>query len=243
MVDLFMESKERIEALKSALRERILVIDGAMGTAIQSFDLGADDFGGAEYEGCNENLVLTRPDVIESIHRGHLDAGADIIETNTFGSTAIVLSEYDLAHEARRLNRVAAELARRAADGAATPDKPRFVAGSMGPTTKTISVTGGVTFEELADSYHVQAAGLMEGGVDVLLLETGQDTLNIKAGLEGIDRAFRRAWLARFRWRCKVRSSPWAPCWQARTWRRSTCRWRTAICCGSASIALPALPL
>ena len=187
---LFMESKERIESLKSALRERILVIDGAMGTAIQSFDLGPDDFGGPEYEGCNENLVLTRPDVIESIHRGHLDAGADIIETDTFGSTAIVLAEYDLAHEARRLNYEAAALARRVADSAASPDKPRFVAGSMGPTTKTISVTGGVTFEELADSYHTQAAGLIEGGVDVLLLETGQDTLNIKAGLEGIDRAF-----------------------------------------------------
>ena len=135
-------------------------------------------------------LVLTRPDVIESIHRGHLDAGADIIETDTFGSTSVVLSEYDLAHEARRLNRVAAELARRVADGVSTAEKPRFVAGSMGPTTKTISVTGGVTFEELADSYHTQAAGLMEGGCDVLLLETGQDTLNIKAGLEGIDRAF-----------------------------------------------------
>ena len=185
-----MESMERIENLKSALRERILVIDGAMGTAIQSFDLGPDDFGGAEYEGCNEHLVLTRPDVIEAIHRGHLDAGADIIETDTFGSTAIVLAEYDLAHEARRLNLVAAALARRVADAAATPDKPRFVAGSMGPTTKTISVTGGVTFEELADSYHTQAAGLIEGNCDVLLLETGQDTLNIKAGLEGIDRAF-----------------------------------------------------
>ena len=184
-----MENSERIKALKSALAQRILVLDGAMGTAIQSFDLGPDDFGGLEYEGCNEHLVLTRPDVIESIHRGHLDAGADIIETNTFGSTAVVLSEYGLAHEARRLNRVAAELARRVADAAATPDKPRFVAGSMGPTTKTISVTGGVTFEELADSYHVQAAGLIEGGADVLLLETGQDTLNIKAGLEGIDRA------------------------------------------------------
>ena len=102
----------------------------------------------------------------------------------------MVLAEYDLAHEARRLNTVAASLARQAADAASTPEKPRFVAGSMGPTTKTISVTGGITFDELADSYHVQAAGLIEGGVDLLLLETGQDTLNIKAGLEGIDRAF-----------------------------------------------------
>ncbi len=185
-----MDSHERIRALKAALNERILVIDGAMGTAIQSFNLGPADFGGIEYEGCNEHLVLTRPEVIESIHKGHLDAGADIIETNTFGSTAIVLAEYDLAHEARRLNRVAAEIARKVAEAASTQDKPRFVAGSMGPTTKTISVTGGVTFDELVDSYQEQAVGLIEGGVDVLLLETGQDTLNIKAGLEGIDRAF-----------------------------------------------------
>ena len=184
-----METNERINALKSALGQRILVLDGAMGTAIQSFNLSPEDFGGAEYEGCNEYLVITRPDVIESIHRGHLAAGADIVETDTFGATAVVLAEYGLAHEARRLNRVAADLARRAAAAVGTPEKPRFVAGSMGPTTKTISVTGGVTFDELADSYHVQAAGLMEGGADVLLLETGQDTLNIKAGLEGIDRA------------------------------------------------------
>ena len=185
-----MSDSERIDALKSALAQRILVLDGAMGTAIQARDLGPDDFGGLDYEGCNEHLVLTRPDVIRDIHQGHLDAGADIIETNTFGSTSVVLAEYGLAHEARRLNRVAASLARQAAEAASTPEKPRFVAGSMGPTTKTISVTGGITFEELADSYHVQAAGLMEGGVDILLLETGQDTLNIKAGLEGIDRAF-----------------------------------------------------
>ena len=185
-----MSESERINALKSALRQRILVLDGAMGTAIQARDLGPDDFGGPLYEGCNEYLVITRPDVIIDIHRGHLEAGADILETDTFGATAVVLAEYDLAHEARRLNTVAASLARQAADAASTPEKPRFVAGSMGPTTKTISVTGGITFDELADSYHVQAAGLIEGGVDLLLLETGQDTLNIKAGLEGIDRAF-----------------------------------------------------
>ena len=168
----------------------MLVIDGAMGTAIQARGLGPDDFGGAEYEGCNEYLTVTRPDVIEDIHRSYLEAGADIIETNTFGSTPVVLAEYELAHEARRLNREAAALARRAADAASTPGKPRFVAGSMGPTTKTISVTGGITFEELAGDYHIQAAGLIEGGVDLLLLETSQDTLNVKAGLEGIDRAF-----------------------------------------------------
>ncbi len=171
------------------LKQRLLVIDGAMGTAIQNRNLGPDDFGGLEYEGCNEYLIVTRPDVIEDIHRGYLEAGADIIETNTFGATPVVLAEYGLAHEARRINSEAANLARRVAEAGSTPDKPRFVAGSMGPTTKTISVTGGITFEELAGDYHVQAAGLIEGGVDVLLLETSQDTLNVKAGLEGIDRA------------------------------------------------------
>ena len=132
---------------------------------------------------------MTRPDVIGEIHQGYLDAGADILETNTFGATSVVLSEYNLAHEARRINMEGARLARSLADAATTPDKPRFVAGSMGPTTKSISVTGGITFEELAAAYREQALGLAEGGVDVLQLETGQDTLNIKAGLEGIDRA------------------------------------------------------
>ncbi len=185
-----MSLANRIETLKTLLKQRILVVDGAMGTAIQDRDLGPDDFGGLDYEGCNENLVLTRPDVIANIHEGYLEAGADIIETDTFGATSTVLAEYGLAHEARRINRTAAEIARSAADAASTPEKPRFVAGSMGPTTKTISVTGGITFDELADAYHHQAAGLMEGGSDLLLLETSQDTINVKAGLEGIDRAF-----------------------------------------------------
>ena len=185
-----MSLANRIETLKTLLKQRILVVDGAMGTAIQDRDLGPDDFGGLDYEGCNENLVLTRPDVIANIHEGYLEAGADIIETDTFGATSTVLAEYSLAHEARRINRTAAEIARRAAAAASTPEKPRFVAGSMGPTTKTISVTGGITFDELADAYHHQAAGLMEGGSDLLLLETSQDTINVKAGLEGIDRAF-----------------------------------------------------
>ena len=160
-----------------------------MGTAIQNKNLGPDDFGGEEYEGCNEYLIVTKPDVIEDIHRSYLQAGADIIETNTFGATEVVLAEYDLAHEARRINRDGAALALKVAIAESTPEKPRFVAGSMGPTTKTISVTGGITFEELAADYHIQAAGLIEGGVDLLLLETSQDTLNVKAGLEGIDRA------------------------------------------------------
>ena len=185
-----MNENDRIDSLKSLLQRRILVLDGAMGTSIQALELGPEDFGGVEYEGCNEYLVLTRPDAIAGIHRGYLDAGCDILETNTFGATPLVLAEYALAHEARRINREAAALARQAADEVATADRPRFVAGSMGPTTKTISVTGGVTFDELADSFQEQALGLVEGGADLLLLETGQDTLNIKAGLEGIDRAF-----------------------------------------------------
>ena len=185
-----MTSKESTNALKASLSERILVMDGAMGTAIQSRGLGPEDFGGAQYEGCNEYLNITRPDVIADIHQGYLDAGADILETNTFGATSVVLAEYDLEGEARKINREAAQLARHLADAVSTPNRPRFVAGSMGPTTKTISVTGGITFDELASSYHEQASGLIEGGVDVLLLETSQDTLNVKAGLEGIDRAY-----------------------------------------------------
>ncbi len=160
-----------------------------MGTAIQDLNLGPDDFGGLEYEGCNEYLVSTRPELIEGIHQRYLDAGADILETDTFGSTSVVLAEYGLEAEARRLNRGAAQLARRAADAASTPEKPRFVAGSMGPTTKSISVTGGINFDQLAESYREQALGLIEGGVDVLLLETVQDTINVKSGLEGIDQA------------------------------------------------------
>ncbi|MDE2842354.1 MAG: homocysteine S-methyltransferase family protein, partial [Chloroflexota bacterium] len=185
-----MHNSDRINQLKSLLKQRILVVDGAMGTSIQARDLGPEDFGGLDYEGCNENLVLTRPDVIADIHQDFLDAGADILETNTFGATSVVLAEYELAHEARRINQVAAEVARRVADKTSTADKPRFVAGSMGPTTKTISVTGGITFDELSEAYCEQALGLVEGGADLLLLETSQDTINVKAGLIGIDRAF-----------------------------------------------------
>ncbi|MEC9014317.1 MAG: methionine synthase [Chloroflexota bacterium] len=185
-----MSTSSRINELKLALAQRLLVMDGAMGTAIQNKNLGPTDFGGEEYEGCNEYLIITKPDVIKDIHQSYLQAGADIIETNTFGGTPVVLAEYHLAHEARRINKEGAALALEAALAESTPEKPRFVAGSMGPTTKTISVTGGITFEELANDYHIQASGLIEGGVDVLLLETSQDTLNVKAGLEGIDRAF-----------------------------------------------------
>ncbi|GIP25892.1 methionine synthase [Paenibacillus sp. J23TS9] len=176
--------------LQEIMKERILILDGAMGTMIQQVELGPEDFGGEELEGCNEMLVLTRPDVIEEIHEQYLEAGADLIETNTFGATSVVLAEYDIPEKAREINLKSAEIARRAADKFSTPDKPRYVIGAMGPTTKTLSVTGGVTFEELIISYEEQAFALIEGRVDALLLETSQDTLNVKAGSIGIRRAF-----------------------------------------------------
>jgi 5-methyltetrahydrofolate--homocysteine methyltransferase len=178
--------------LEQQLQKKILVIDGAMGTMIQSFQLTADDFGGEQYEGCNEYLSLTAPHVIERIHDAYLEAGADIIETNTFGATSIVLDEYELGHLAFELNIQSAKLARKAADRYSTPEWPRFVAGSMGPTTKTLSVTGGITFEQLIEAYEEQACGLLIGGVDALLLETCQDMLNVKAGFLGISRAFEK---------------------------------------------------
>ncbi len=174
------------DLLRSLLAQRILVLDGAMGTVLQGSNLTAGDFGGPEYEGCNEHLNLTRPDVVTGVYAAYLDAGADIIETNTFGGTPIVLAEYALQHKTNEINREGARLARLAADTRSTPDKPRFVAGSMGPTTKTITVTGGVTFDQLVESFAAQARGLIEGGVDLLLLETAQDTLNLKAAAIGI---------------------------------------------------------
>jgi 5-methyltetrahydrofolate--homocysteine methyltransferase len=176
------------KALRELLTQRILVLDGAMGTMLQQRNLSAADFGGAALEGCNENLVRTRPDVVLDIHRKYFEAGSDIVETNSFGGTPLVLAEYGLQADAHDLNRRAAELARQAAQEFSTPAKPRFVAGSMGPTTKAITVTGGVTFNGLLDSYHVQAKGLIEGGADLLLIETCQDTRNIKAAILAIQK-------------------------------------------------------
>ncbi|MEA2647986.1 MAG: 5-methyltetrahydrofolate--homocysteine methyltransferase, partial [Candidatus Binataceae bacterium] len=183
---------ERIKNLRELLASRIVVIDGATGTSIQGMNLHAGYFGGPQLDGCNENLVLTSPDKISELHRSFLEVGADIIETNSFGSTSVVLAEYGLERQARELNRVAAQLARAQADAFSSPERLRFVAGSMGPTTKSISVTGGVTFDQLADSYQEQAEGLIEGGADILLLETVQDAINCKAGLLGIARAIER---------------------------------------------------
>ena len=181
---------DRTKLLQSLLDERILVLDGAMGTMIQQRDLSAADFGGPALEGCNENLVLTRPDVILDIHRKYFEAGADIVETDTFGATPLVLAEYGLADKCHAINATAAKLARQAAEEFSTANKPRFVAGSIGPTTKAITVTGGVTFEQLIEHFHQQALGLIDGGADILLVETCQDTRNIKAGLIGIQQAF-----------------------------------------------------
>ncbi len=182
---------ERVALLKTSLAERVLVLDGAMGTAIQAAGLGPDDFGGAALEGCNELLSATRPDLIRAIHAGYLEAGADILETNTFGGTPLVLGEYGLAGRARELNRQSALLAREIARDFSTADRPRFVAGSMGPTTKAISLTGGATFAEMTAHYREQALGLAEGGADYLLVETAQDTRNVKAALLGIEEALR----------------------------------------------------
>ena len=179
---------ESARALRDLLSQRILVLDGAMGTMLQQRNLTAEDFGGAALEGCNENLVRTRPDVVLDIHRKYFDAGSDIVETNSFGGAPIVLAEYGLAADAPWLNRRSAELARRAADEFSTSARPRFVAGSMGPTTKAITVTGGITFEELREAYYIQAKGLVEGGIDLLLVETSQDTRNIKAALLAIQK-------------------------------------------------------
>jgi len=180
---------ERLGLLRKIITDRIVLLDGATGTSIQDMQLGPEDFGGAKLEGCNENLVRTRPDRIRELHRSFLEAGADIIETNSFGATSIALAHYGLEHDTREINRIAAQLAREEADAASTPAHPRFVAGSMGPTTASISVTGGVDFDQVAAAYQEQAEGLIEGGADILLLETVMDTLNCKAGLVGIERA------------------------------------------------------
>lgn len=179
-------------AITEQMNKKILILDGAMGTMLQNAGLTADDFGGEKYEGCNEHLNLTAPELIESIHLEYLKAGADIIETNTFGATRIVLDDYDLGEKAYEINKAAANIAKRAAERMSTPSWPRYVAGAMGPTTKSLSITGGTTFSELAACYEEQALGLIDGGVDLLLLETSQDLLNVKAGFLGIQRAFEK---------------------------------------------------
>ena len=193
----------RTPTLRDALSTRILVLDGAMGTMIQGYGLSEEDFRGEAYQdhpvplqGANDLLSVTQPDTIYEIHCAYLDAGSDIIETNTFNAQAISLADYGLEHEAYRLNVAAAVLARRAADEATakTPEKPRFVCGSIGPTNRTASISPdvedpaarNVTFDELAQAYRDQAHGLLEGGADLLMVETIFDTLNAKAALFAI---------------------------------------------------------
>jgi 5-methyltetrahydrofolate--homocysteine methyltransferase len=172
------------------LKEKIVVFDGATGTHLQGQNLTADDFGGERFNGCNEYLVVTKPSAVENVHRDYLDAGCDVIETNSFGGTNIVLAEYGLGDLAYDLNFKAATIARNVASGYSQKGQPRFVAGSMGPTTKLPSL-GHITFKEMAAAYQVQARALIEGGVDLLSVETCQDLLQIKAALYGIFESFR----------------------------------------------------
>ncbi|MGD1919252.1 MAG: methionine synthase [Pleurocapsa sp.] len=167
----------------------VLVFDGAMGTNLQVQNLTAEDFGGAEYEGCNEYLIHTKPEAVAQVHRGFLEAGADVIETDTFGGTKLVLAEYDIADKAYYLNKAAAQLAKELAEEYSTPEKPRFVAGSMGPGTK-LPTLGHIDFDSLKDAYVEQAEALYDGGVDLLLVETCQDVLQIKAALNAIEEVF-----------------------------------------------------
>ena len=167
----------------------VIVFDGATGTSLQQLDLTAEDFGGAALEGCNENLVKTRPDAVQSVHRLFLEAGCDVIETDTFGAASIVLAEYGLESEAFVLNQRAAELAKAVALEYSSDEKPRFVAGSMGPTTK-LPTLGHIDFDTMQASFQEQAEGLLAGDVDLFIVETCQDVLQIKAALRGIEAAF-----------------------------------------------------
>ncbi len=176
--------------LLALLRERVLLLDGAMGTQIQGRDLSLDDFGGQE--NCSEILNLTRPEIVRDIHRAYLEAGADAVETNSFGGSPITLGEFDLAGRAFEINRRAAELAREAAASFDAPGRPRFVLGSLGPGTKLPSL-GHVSYHDLEQAYRTQADGLLAGGVDALLIETCQDPLQIKAAVQGCRLALEEA--------------------------------------------------
>ncbi|MEO8857899.1 MAG: homocysteine S-methyltransferase family protein [Burkholderiaceae bacterium] len=205
----------RAQALPGILAQRIAILDGAMGTMIQRFKLDEAQYRGAghggpgtqmsrfadvqrDVKGNNELLSLTRPDVVSSIHEAYLAAGADLIETNTFGATRVAQADYGMADLARELNLASARLARAACDKFSTPEQPRFVVGALGPTPKTASISPdvndpgarNVTFEQLRAAYHEQALALVEGGSDVLMVETIFDTLNAKAALFAIDEVF-----------------------------------------------------
>jgi 5-methyltetrahydrofolate--homocysteine methyltransferase len=202
-----MKREDRITALKEAAKERILLLDGAMGTMIQNYDLDeaayrGDRFKdhGSDLKGDNDLLVLTQPDIIREIHEAFMEAGSDLVETNTFNATSISQADYDLSDLAREINREAGRVAREAADTwtEKTPDKPRFVAGAIGPTNRTASVSPDVNnpgyrntnFDELVEAYSEQARGLVEGDCDTILIETVFDTLNAKAAGFAVRRVF-----------------------------------------------------
>ena len=198
----------RGQGLVDLLAQRIVLFDGAMGTMIQRFKLSEAQYRGTRFKdfhrdikGNNELLSLTRPDIIEDVHEGYLAAGADMVETNTFGATSIAQDDYDMADLVHEMNLTSARLARVAADHYSTPDKPRFVCGALGPTPKTASISPdvndpsarNVTFEQLSQAYLAQIEALVEGGVDALLVETIFDTLNAKAALFAIDTFFEQS--------------------------------------------------
>ncbi|MCW7539591.1 homocysteine S-methyltransferase family protein [Aquabacterium sp. A7-Y] len=198
-------SYTRAAELPEILKQRIVVLDGAMGTMIQRYKLGEADYRGQRFaahgkdlKGNNELLQFTRPDVIREIHEGYLRAGADMIETNTFGATRIAQDDYGLAPLAREMNVEAARIAKAACLAFSTPEKPRFVAGAFGPTPRTASISPdvndpgarNVSFDELKDAYYEQGEGLLEGGADLFLVETIFDTLNAKAAIFAIDELF-----------------------------------------------------
>ncbi|MEO8955306.1 MAG: methionine synthase [Ktedonobacteraceae bacterium] len=179
-----------------ALAQRVLIYDGAMGTNIQNYQLSAEDFGGPTTEGCNEYLVLTKPSVIEEIHTGFLEAGCDVIESDSFTASRLKLDEYGLGKLTHEVNFTAARLARQLADRYSTPAQPRFVAGSIGPTGMLPSsddpMLSNITYQQLAEIFREQAAALLEGGVDVLLIETSQDILEVRATITGMRRAMQQ---------------------------------------------------
>src|SRR5438552_8215185 len=180
-----------------ALAQRVIIYDGAMGTNIQSYQLTAQDYGGEATEGCNEYLVLAKPSVIEEIHAGFLEAGSDVIETDSFTGSRLKLDEYGLGALTYEINLTAAQIARRLADRYSTPEQPRFVAGSIGPTGMLPSsddpLLSNITYQQLVEVFREQAAALLEGGVDVLLIETSQDILEVRATITGIRRAMEEA--------------------------------------------------
>jgi len=189
-----MKRKYTNRAYLDALEKKVLVFDGAMGTSLQVQELTAEHFGGEQYNGCNDYLVISYPEAVEKVHRSFLEVGVDVIETDTFRANRITMAEYGLEDRVIEINETAAALARRLADEYATPEQPRFVAGSIGPSGKLPSANdpelSDVGFDELADVFREQAVGLIRGGADLLVIETSQDILEVKAAITGIHQAF-----------------------------------------------------